>query len=136
MPILLKPARLTPEEFEEVKKHCEFGARVLERAQEKLEFQSFLAIAIQMARYHHEKWDGSGYPRAMRGNDIPVSGRIMALADNYDALRTERPYKKAFRHEECRSLILAQRGSHFDPVLVDAFIKREADFKRTSEDSG
>ena len=132
--ILLKPGKLTPEERAEINKHCEYGARVLQIAEKKLPFQSFLAIAIQLTLFHHEKWDGTGYPHGLSGDAIPLSGRIMALADNYDALRTERPYKKAFPHEETRSIIESLRGTHFDPVLVDAFVRREAEFRRVSEE--
>jgi HD-GYP domain-containing protein (c-di-GMP phosphodiesterase class II) len=132
--ILLKPAKLTPEERAEINKHCEFGARVLQIAEKKLPFQSFLTIAIQLTLFHHEKWDGTGYPHGLSGDAIPLSGRIMALADNYDALRTERPYKKAFPHEETRSIIEGLRGTHFDPALVDAFVRREPEFRRVSEE--
>jgi HD-GYP domain-containing protein (c-di-GMP phosphodiesterase class II) len=132
--ILLKPGKLTPEEWKEMVRHCELGARVLRMAGAKLKFRSFLEIAIQLTLYHHEKWDGSGYPHGLAGDAIPISGRIMALADNYDALRTVRPYKGAMGHEECRSIITSLRGIHFDPVLVDAFVRREQDFRRISEE--
>ncbi len=132
--ILLKPARLTPEEIVEIRKHCEYGARVLHIAEEKLKFQSFLSIAIQLTLYHHEKWDGTGYPHGLRGDAIPLSGRIMALADNYDALRTARPYKEPMSHDESRATIVGLKGSHFDPTLVDAFMRREAEFQRISEE--
>ncbi|HUJ75881.1 MAG TPA: HD domain-containing phosphohydrolase, partial [bacterium] len=131
--ILLKPGTLLPEEMAEMRKHCDYGARVLRIAEEKLKFQSFLAIAIQLTLYHHEKWDGSGYPHGLRGEAIPLSGRIMALADNYDALRTARPYKKAFPHDECAPLIVSLSGVHFDPALVQAFVAREGDFRAISE---
>jgi len=131
--ILLKPGKLTAEEMEQMKRHCEYGARVLQRAEEKLEFQSFLAIAIQLTLYHHEKWDGSGYPHGVAGEAIPLSGRIMALADNYDALRTSRVYKPSFSHEVCRAMIVEAGGKHFDPQLVEAFLSVEAEFLRISE---
>ncbi len=132
--ILLKPGRLTGEEMAHMRRHCEMGSRVLLMAQEKLQFQSYLSIAIQLVLYHHEKWDGSGYPQGLAGEDIPLSGRIMALADNYDAMRTERPYKTPFPHGECLSLIEAQSGGAFDPELVAAFRQRAEDFRRVSED--
>jgi len=132
--ILLKPGKLTAEERKEIERHCELGARVLRIAEEKLKFQSFLSIAIQLTLYHHEKWDGTGYPNGLGGDAIPISGRIMALADNYDALRTERPYKKAFPHEQSRTIIEGLRGTHFDPALVDAFLRREQEFRRISEE--
>ncbi len=132
--ILLKPARLTPEEMAEIRKHPEYGANVLRIAEAKLKFQSFLTIAVQLTLYHHEKWDGTGYPHALKGDAIPISGRIMALADNYDALRTVRPYKEAMSHEESRATIVGLRGTHFDPTLVDAFLRREGEFRRISEE--
>ncbi|HET6452624.1 MAG TPA: HD domain-containing phosphohydrolase [Spirochaetia bacterium] len=132
--ILLKPARLTEEETAEMRKHCEYGARVLRIAEDKLKFQSFLAIAIQLTLYHHEKWDGTGYPHGLKADAIPISGRIMALADNYDALRTARPYKEAMSHEQTRAAIVERRGTHFDPTLVDAFLRREAEFRHISEE--
>jgi HD-GYP domain-containing protein (c-di-GMP phosphodiesterase class II) len=132
--ILLKPGKLTTEERREIEKHCEYGARVLQIAEKKLQFQSFLNIAIQLILFHHEKWDGTGYPHGVKGDAIPLSGRIMAVADVYDALRTERPYKKAIPHQECRVMIEALRGTHFDPVLVDAFLGREGEFRRISEE--
>jgi response regulator RpfG family c-di-GMP phosphodiesterase len=131
--ILLKPGKLTPQEMDEIRKHCDYGARVLRRAEEKLKFQSFLSIAIQLTLYHHEKWDGTGYPHGLKGEAIPLSGRIMALADNYDALRTLRPYKDPIPHDECRSMIAALAGIHFDPALVAAFQAREPEFRRVSE---
>jgi HD-GYP domain-containing protein (c-di-GMP phosphodiesterase class II) len=132
--ILLKPARLTPEEMAEIRKHPEYGAGVLRIAEAKLKFQSFLAIAIQLALTHHEKWDGTGYPQGLRGDAIPVSGRIMALADNYDALRSQRPYKSVMSHEESKAIIVGLRGSHFDPALVDAFLRKEEEFRRVSNE--
>ncbi|TAN33168.1 HD domain-containing protein, partial [Patescibacteria group bacterium] len=132
--ILLKPGKLTAEEWKEMERHCELGARVLRIAEAKLKFRSFLDIATQLTLYHHEKWDGTGYPHGLAGDAIPISGRIMALADNYDALRTARPYKGAFCHEECRGIITGLRGTHFDPALVDAFVRREQDFRRISEE--
>jgi HD-GYP domain-containing protein (c-di-GMP phosphodiesterase class II) len=131
--ILLKPGKLTPQEMEEIRKHCDYGARVLRRAEEKLKFQSFLSIAIQLTLYHHEKWDGTGYPHGLRGDAIPLSGRIMALADNYDALRTQRPYKEPIPHDESRRMIVTLAGIHFDPALVAAFQAREAEFRSVSE---
>jgi len=132
--ILLKPGKLTPEERIEMEKHCEYGARVLQIAVQKLQFQSFLNIAIQLTLYHHEKWDGTGYPHRVKGDAIPLSGRIMALADIYDALRTERPYKKTIPHAESRAMIEGLRGTHLDPLLVDAFVRQEAEFRRISEE--
>ncbi len=132
--VLLKPGQLTEEEREEIKKHCEYGARVLQRAEKKLQFQSFLSIAIQLALYHHEQWDGRGYPQGLTGDQIPISGRIMAVADNYDALRTERVYKKPFPHDECLALIRAESGRRFDPKVTEAFLERAEEFRKVSEE--
>jgi HD-GYP domain-containing protein (c-di-GMP phosphodiesterase class II) len=132
--ILLKPEKLTPVEMEEMKKHCTYGSRVLLIAEKKLKFQSFLTIAIQLALYHHERWDGSGYPHGLAGEAIPLSGRIMALADNYDALRTPRAYKEPFPHEQSCAIIREQSGTHFDPRLVDAFLGRHLEFERISRE--
>jgi response regulator RpfG family c-di-GMP phosphodiesterase len=120
--ILKKPGKLTPEEFEIIKKLCEYGTQVLKIADEKLSFQSFLKIAIQLVSSHHEKWDGTGYPKGLKGEAIPLSGRIMALADMYEALRSDRCYKKSISHEESCSVISQERGKQFDPEIVDVFL--------------
>jgi HD-GYP domain-containing protein (c-di-GMP phosphodiesterase class II) len=130
--ILRKPGKLTPEEFEIIKKHCEYGTKVLKIADEKLSFQSFLKIAIQMVSSHHERWDGKGYPAGLCSDSIPLSGRIMALADVYDALRSERCYKKAFSHEETCKIIARERATRFDPDLIDAFFEIEKRFHEIS----
>jgi response regulator RpfG family c-di-GMP phosphodiesterase len=132
--ILLKPGRLTPDEFEVIKKHCEYGAQVLEIADEKLTFQSFLKIAIQIVLAHHEKWDGTGYPKGLKGEEIPLSARIMALADVYDALRSCRCYKPCLPHEDAVKIILAARGQQFDPAVVDAFLGVEGQFEKVASD--
>lgn len=126
--ILLKPAKLTTEEFEIIKQHPEIGARALSVAEERLGSNSFLKIAKEIALTHHEKWDGSGYPKGLKQEEIPLSGRLMALADVYDALISERTYKKAFSHKEAKSIIIKGKGSHFDPQIVDAFIAVEDEF--------
>ncbi len=87
-----------------------------------------MKMGITLTRYHHEKWDGSGYPDGLSGEDIPLGGRIMALADVYDALRSNRPYKEAFSHEKSVGIILSGKGSHFDPAVVDAFEACAAEF--------
>ncbi|MEW5723486.1 MAG: HD domain-containing phosphohydrolase, partial [Thermodesulfobacteriota bacterium] len=130
--ILLKPGPLTPEERAVMEQHCEYGARVLREAESRLPFQSFLSLGVQLCLGHHEKWDGAGYPRRLKGEDIPLSGRIMALADVYDALRSHRPYKKAFSHDHSRRIILEGTGVHFDPYLVEAFRRVEAEFEKIS----
>ncbi|MBU2552454.1 MAG: HD domain-containing protein [Proteobacteria bacterium] len=126
--ILLKPGRHTPEEFEEMKKHTNYGRDALQTAIDRLGTNSFLMLAQEIAFTHHEKWDGSGYPRGLAGYDIPVSGRLMALADVYDALISKRVYKPAFSHEEAMGIIIEGRGVHFDPDILDAFLRIEAEF--------
>ncbi|MDI4650031.1 HD domain-containing phosphohydrolase [Cohnella hashimotonis] len=115
--ILLKPGRFTAEEFEQMKRHTLIGAWILETS-----LFPVLQVAGEIALTHHEKWNGAGYPRGLSGTDIPLSGRIVSIADFYDALTHERPYKKAWSHEEAIAEIRAQRGVHFDPVVVDAFL--------------
>jgi putative two-component system response regulator len=127
--ILQKPAKLTPEEFEEMKTHTTFGIKVIERIQENTTEATFLEYAKIFAGAHHEKWDGSGYPLGLAGNDIPLLGRLMAIADVYDALISERPYKKPFTHEEAVEIISNGSGSHFDPNLVKIFLEHERDFQ-------
>ncbi len=127
--ILLKPGRLTTEEFEVMKTHTTLGFEAIHRAELSLgEDLPFLRFAKEIALSHQEKWDGSGYPQGLAGEAIPVSARLMAVADVYDALISERVYKKAFTHEQARQLIVEGRGQHFDPDVVDAFLAVEADF--------
>ena len=114
--ILLKPGRLTPEEFEIMKLHTVIGEKILANSDSPI-----LQAGAQIAIAHHEKFDGSGYPRRLKGKDIPLYGRIVAVADVFDALTSERPYKKAWELDRATSLILESRGSHFDPDCVDAF---------------
>ncbi|NLO90092.1 MAG: two-component system response regulator [Clostridia bacterium] len=126
--VLLKPGRLTPEEFEIIKTHTIIGAQTLEEVREKYPENAFISMGIEIARSHHEKWNGSGYPDGLKGDEIPLSARIMALADVYDALRSQRPYKEAYSHEKSREIIVAEKGKHFDPLLVEAFLAVEKDF--------
>jgi putative two-component system response regulator len=121
--ILQKPGRLDPEEFDEMKKHAAFGAQIIERIEASTSASDFLKYAKIFAGTHHEKWDGSGYPNGLAGEDIPLQGRIMALADVYDALVSERPYKKAFSHTTAVKIIQDGQGSQFDPALTDIFIR-------------
>ncbi|MBH5318801.1 response regulator [Paenibacillus sp. GSMTC-2017] len=116
--ILLKPGRFTPEEFAKMKQHTEIGSIILQESQFPV-----LQLAKSIALSHHEKWDGSGYPSGLSGEDIPLVGRIVAIADFYDALTHERPYKRAWTHEEAIAEIQNQRGIHFDPRVVDAFLE-------------
>jgi len=119
--ILNKPDRLTEEEFQEMKKHAELGVKIIERIETEMPDSDFLKYAKIFAGTHHEKWDGSGYPYGLAGEDIPMPGRLMAIADVYDALVCERPYKKALPHKEAVRIILEEKGAHFDPVLADVF---------------
>lgn len=116
--VLLKPGRFTPEEFEQMKAHTIIGGRILEGS-------SFgtLRLARVIAQSHHEKWDGTGYPQGLKGEEIPPEARIVALADFYDALTHERPYKRAWTPEEAIAEVLAQSGRHFDPQVVEAFLR-------------
>jgi putative two-component system response regulator len=118
---LKKPGPLTPEEFEEMKKHTSFGVRVIEQIEAAAEESDFLSYAKIFAGTHHEKWDGTGYPAGLRGEAIPLPGRIMAVADVYDALTSVRPYKKAFTKEEAADIIRKGKGTQFDPALIDIF---------------
>jgi putative two-component system response regulator len=126
--ILLKPGKLTSEEFEIIKTHTIIGARTLERVRERYPQNAFVNMGITLTRSHHEKWDGSGYPDGLSGEDIPLSGRIMALADVYDALRSKRPYKEPFSHAQSLKIIKKDTGSHFDPAVVKAFLALEPEF--------
>ncbi|MDR3154888.1 MAG: response regulator [Deltaproteobacteria bacterium] len=119
--ILRKPGPLDREEFEEMKKHSRLGADAIGRISDKTAEHAFLRHAQTIALTHHEKWDGSGYPDGLAGFDIPLEGRLMAVADVYDALVSDRPYKKAMSPGQARRIILEGRGKHFDPVLVDVF---------------
>ncbi len=130
--ILLKPAKLSAEEFSLVKKHCDMGAGTLKMAKEKLGYESFLDIAIEVTLNHHEKWDGTGYPRGLKGEEIPISGRIMAMADVYDALRSRRVYKNNLSHEEALRIILSEKGISFDPDLVEIFLEKNKVFENLS----
>jgi putative two-component system response regulator len=121
--ILLKPGKLDPEEFELMKTHTTIGHQAIETVQNQLGMKvEFLACVQEIALNHHEKWDGGGYPRGLKAANIPVSARLMAVADVYDALISKRVYKKAFSHEQAVTMILDGRGRHFDPDVVDAFI--------------
>jgi putative two-component system response regulator len=119
--ILLKPGKLSAEEFEVVKKHTIIGAETLEAVRSLYPRNSFVSMGVDIAKQHHEKWDGSGYPQGLSGDSISLSARIMAVADVYDALRTKRVYKPAFTQEKTCRIIIEGSGSHFDPVIIDAF---------------
>jgi len=127
--ILLKPGKLTPDEFEEMKKHTIYGRDALASAESRLGSSSFLGVARLLTESHHEKWDGSGYPYGLKGGDIPIPGRLMALADVYDALISKRVYKEPFSHETAIAIICEGKGKHFDPDIVDAFLACEQVFR-------
>ena len=132
--ILLKPGKLTPEEFEIMKTHTVLGREAIERAELELGFEVwFLRFAKEIAQSHQEKWDGSGYPEGLAGESIPLSARLMALADVYDALISKRVYKPAFSHEESMRLIANGRGTHFDPEVYDAFLDVADEFRKVAQ---
>ena len=120
--ILLKPGRLTEQEFDVMKTHTSHAAQMLAEAIQEFPNAAFLRMAHDIALAHHERYDGSGYPRGLAGDDIPLCARIVALADVYDALTSQRVYKEAMSHEAAKSLIVNERGRHFDPAIVDAFL--------------
>ncbi|QDV71580.1 Cyclic di-GMP phosphodiesterase response regulator RpfG [Rosistilla carotiformis] len=126
--ILLKPGRLTKEEFDVMKTHTVRGAETIESLLHEFPNTCFLKMALNIIISHHEKWDGSGYPHGLVGQQIPLCGRIMAIADVYDALTSKRVYKEAFSHERAKSIIVGDSGTHFDPDMVDAFVAMEEEF--------
>ncbi len=126
--ILLKPGKLTPEEFEIIKTHTQIGAKTLEDVNRKFQGNSFIEIGILIARYHHERWDGKGYPMGLKEDEIPLCASIMSIADVYDALKTKRTYKDAFSQEKCVEIIKEGSGTQFDPRLVEAFLNIQDKF--------
>jgi putative two-component system response regulator len=132
--ILLKPGPLTDEEFEEMKKHTIYGRDAILAAESRLEQpETFLQLAREIALYHQEKWNGSGYPEGLSGDAIPVCARLMAVADVYDALISRRVYKPPFTHEKAIEIIREGRGSHFDPCITDAFLEIADSFKEVAQ---
>ena len=130
--ILLKPGKLTPEEFDEMKQHTTYGGDALHRAKKHLGEHSFLKLAQEIAYHHHERWDGTGYPYGLKQDNIPISARLMALADVFDALSSKRVYKDSFSYGKTREIILEGKGSHFDPDVVAAFLRIEDKFQDIS----
>jgi putative two-component system response regulator len=130
--ILLKPAKLTPEEYDIMKKHSVIGAQTLIAVRERYPKNHFINMGIIIARSHHERWDGRGYPDGLSGQDIPHAARIMALADVYDALRSKRPYKSALSHPDSLKIIAEASGSYFDPEMVEVFMELEGEFEKIS----
>ena len=133
--LLLKQGALTPEEVAEFRKHPVYGRDVIAEAERRAGVHDdvTLAIAKDIIYTHHEWWDGTGYPQGLKGTAIPIAGRIMALVDVYDALHTKRRYAVARSHDEAVSLIVASRGTHFDPAVVDAFVEVSAVLRTLSE---
>jgi putative two-component system response regulator len=130
--ILLKPGTLDKAEFEIMKTHTIIGGKTLGQALAQYPDAQFLEVARNIAFWHHERYDGSGYPHGLSGEDIPLCARIVALADVYDALTSKRPYKKAYPHEAAREIILEKRGRHFDPDIVDCFFETDTAFAEIS----
>jgi len=128
--ILNKPEKLTQEEFEIIKTHASVGVNAIEKIMSHTTDRGFLRQALLIAGTHHERWDGTGYPAGLKGKDIPLEGRLMALADVYDALIAARPYKDAFTHQEACKFIEDNAGTHFDPVLVEVFKSVKEEFKK------
>jgi len=133
--ILLKPGKLTAEEFEIMKTHTTAGAETLEAVRGQYPGNDFIEMGVQIARSHHERWDGSGYPDGLAGESIPLCARIMAVVDVYDALRSKRVYKSPIPHADSCEIILAARGSHFDPAVVEVFQELEGEFARIFEET-
>lgn len=132
--VLLKPGKLTEDEYEEIKKHSTIGAKTISKVINVNEYANeYLYMAIDIALGHHEKYDGSGYPNGINGIRIPLCARIFALVDAYDVITSERPYKKPFSHEEAVGRIQLDSGKHFDPDIVNAFIKIQDKFKMIND---
>jgi putative two-component system response regulator len=123
--IMRKPAKLSPEQFEIMKQHTEFGADILADSN-----HSMLQMARDIALYHHEKYDGSGYPRGLRGDDIPEYARIVTIADVYDSVTHDRIYRPAFSEEEAIKIMNSENGKHFDPRLLECFLRCLPEFRR------
>jgi putative two-component system response regulator len=132
--ILLKPGPLTEREWEVMKTHAALGADALERAEADVEQPvAFMTVAKEIARWHHERWDGSGYPDGLAGEEIPVPARLMALADVFDAVISPRVYKRAMSFDEAREVVLDGRGRHFDPAVADTLLGNFATFVAIAE---
>ncbi|WP_461255441.1 HD domain-containing phosphohydrolase [Treponema sp. R80B11-R83G3] len=131
--ILKKPGKLSEEEFNEMKKHTTYGEQIITKIETMTKENEFLKYAKILAVSHHEKWDGTGYPKGLKEYEIPLLGRIMTIADVYDALVSVRSYKKAFTHEEAVKIIMESKGKQFDPCLVDIFLAVADKFKKVME---
>ena len=126
----MKPGKLTDEEFEVIKTHTVYGAENLQDVYNNYPSNVFVGMGIEIALYHHERWDGAGYPDGLVGKNIPLSARIMAVADCYDALRSDRCYRKGFDHEKVVEMIMAESGTHFDPEICRVFYRHEKEFEQ------
>ncbi len=126
--VLHKPGRLTDEEMERMRTHTVIGGALLKDIQERTG-SSYLGLAYEVAKYHHEHWDGTGYPEGLQGEGIPLSARIVALADVFDALTAERCYKDAFAYDKAKAIVIEARGRHFDPMVVDAYLRHEEEWQ-------
>ena len=134
--ILNKPGKLTDEEFEEMKKHTLIGEEIMNKVIEAVPNSGYLTEARNLAGGHHEKWNGKGYPRGLAGEEIPLSARIMAVADVFDALISKRVYKPPFTIEKALSIIKEDAGSHFDPLVAEAFLAEEEEVRKVAEAFG
>lgn len=130
--VLLKPGAFDADEYEIMKKHTFYGVEALSVGSKLGQNAGFINTAIEIVANHHEKWDGTGYPSGLIGEDIPLPGRLMALIDVYDALTNKRVYKEAFTHEYAMAIMIEERGKHFDPNLLDAFIEIESEIRQIS----
>ena len=130
--ILRQPRRLTNEEFEEIKKHAQAGGEIVRKVLSGVAEEDYLSFAADIATYHHERWDGNGYPKGLVGDEIPLSARIMAIADVFDALVSERCYKKAISPAEAFKIIEDESGTHFDPKLAEVFLRHKDAFERVT----
>ena len=134
--ILRKPGKLTPEEFEEMKKHAALGGDVAKRILDGIADEEYLNFAYDIATYHHEKWSGGGYPKGIKGEEIPLSARIMAIADVFDALVSKRCYKEPMPVDKAFEVIASESGTHFDPKLVEVFLKNKETYIEINEKLG
>jgi putative two-component system response regulator len=131
--ILLKPGKLTSEEFEIMKTHAVIGAENMQTVFNRYADNPFIGMGIEIALYHHERWDGGGYPDGLVGKNIPLSARIMAVADCYDAIRSNRCYRQGLEHDKVKNILLEESGSHFDPEVIKAFLMLEDRFNHIIE---
>ena len=132
--ILKKEGKLTDIEYEVMKTHADLGKHIINNAISSYKGNSFLIMAKNIAHYHHEKWDGSGYPEGLKGEEIPLESRFMAISDVYDALVSKRVYKGAFSFEKTVEIIKDGKRTHFDPVLVDAFMEIKEEFYKIAQE--